>query len=164
MSNDGDTVYKFLILIFIINVYASGMNIWYIVSMIILLFISLKVIRGHNMSRDLDNEEHIEDVLQYEEDALQREIEELNKRRDRLKNIKDLKDKRYVIEEEMDYIKGKKKRISFDQITFFDIMLFVVLVLLAGALLAEGRIMGRYAIIPLIVAMIIAWKLIDRFV
>ena len=114
------------------------------------------------MNRDLDKNGRIEDVLRNEEDAIQKDIEELNKKRDHLKKIKDLKDKRYVVEEEMDYIKGKKKRISFDQITFFD-MLFVVLVLLAGALLAEGRIMGRYAIIPLIIAMIIAWKLIDRF-
>ena len=66
------------------------------------------------MNRDLDKNEHIEDVLLDEEGALQRDIEELNKRRDRLKKIKDLKDKRDVIEEEMDYIKGKKKRISLN--------------------------------------------------
>ena len=116
------------------------------------------------MNRDLDKNEHIEDVLLDEEGALQRDIEELNKRRDRLKKIKDLKDKRDVIEEEMDYIKGKKKRISFDQITFFDIMLFLIMVLFAGALLTEGRAMARYAIIPLIIVMIIAWRLVDKFV
>ena len=115
------------------------------------------------MNIDLDKNEHIKDVLRNEEEAIQTDIEELNKRRDQLKKIRDLKDKRGVIEEEMDYIKGKKKHIRFDQITFFDILLFVILVLLAGALLAEGRVMGRYAIIPLIVAMIIAWKLIDKF-
>lgn len=115
------------------------------------------------MNRDLDKNGRIEDVLRNEEDAIQKDIEELNKKRDHLKKINDLKDKRYVVEEEMDYIKGKKKRISFDQMTFFDILLFVILVLLAGALLAEGRVMGRYAIIPLIVALIIAWKLIDKF-
>lgn len=115
------------------------------------------------MNRDLDKNGRIEDVLRNEEDAIQKDIEELNKKRDHLKKIKDLKDKRYVVEEEMDYIKGKKKRISFDQITFFDILLFVILILLAGALLAEGRVMGRYAAIPLIVAMIIAWKLISKF-
>ena len=109
------------------------------------------------------NNKNVEDVLRNEEDAIQKDIEELNNRRDHFKKIRDLKDKRGVIEEEMDYIKGKKKHISFDQITFFDILLFVILVLLAGALLAEGRVMGRYAIIPLIVAMIIAWKLIDKF-
>ena len=115
------------------------------------------------MNRDLNKNGRIEDVLRNEEGAIQKDIEELNNRRDRLKKIRDLKDKRGVIEEEMDYIKGKKKRISFDQITFFDIMLFVILVLLAGALLTEGRVMGRYAAIPLIAAMIIAWKLIDKF-
>lgn len=124
------------------------------------------------MSRELDKNGRIEDILRNEEeadvlrdeeDAIQRDIEELNRRRDHLKKIKDLKDKRDVVEEEMDYIKGKKKRIRFDQITFFDILLFVVLVLLAGALLAEGRVMGRYAIIPLLIAAIIAWKLIDKF-
>ncbi len=115
------------------------------------------------MSRDLDKNERIEDVLRNEEDAIQKDMEELGNKRDHLKKIRDLKDKRDVIEEEMDYIKGKKKRISFDQITFFDLMLFVILVLLAGALLAEGRVMGRYAAIPLLIAAIIAWKLIDKF-
>jgi hypothetical protein len=118
------------------------------------------------MNRDLDKNERIEDIediLLDEEDAIQKDMEELNKKRDHLKKIRDLRDKRYVIEEEMDYIKGKKKHISFDQITFFDVLLFVILVLLAGALLAEGRVIGRYAIIPLIVALIIAWKLIDKF-
>ena len=109
------------------------------------------------------NNKNVEDLLRNEEDAIQKDIEELNNRRDHLKKIRDLKDKRGVIEEEMDYIKGKKKHIRFDQITFFDILLFVILVLLAGALLAEGRVMGRYAIIPLMIAMIIAWKLIDKF-
>lgn len=115
------------------------------------------------MNRDIDKNERIEDVLRNEEDAIQKDMEELNKRRDHFKKIRDLKDKRDVIEDEMGYIKGKKKRISFDQMTFFDIMLFVVLILLAGALLAEGRVMGRYAIIPLIIGLIIAWKLIDKF-
>ena len=115
------------------------------------------------MNQDLDKNEHIEDVLRNEEDAIQKDMEDLNKKREHLKKIRDLKDKRDVIEEEMDYIKGKKKRISFDQITLLDIMLFVILVLLAGALLAEGRVMGRYAIIPLVIAAIIAWKLIDKF-
>ena len=111
----------------------------------------------------LDKKERMEDILQNEEDAIQKDVEELYKRRERFKKIRELKDKRNVIEEEMDYIKGKKKRIGFDQITFFDMLLFVVLVLLAGALLTEGRVIGRYATIPLIVAMIIAWKLIDKF-
>lgn len=104
-----------------------------------------------------------ETALRNEEDAIQKDIEELNKRRDHLHKIRDLKDKRDTIEEEMDYIKGKKKRISFDQLTFTDIIMFVVLVLLAGALLAEGRVMGRYAAIPLLIAAMIAWKLIDKF-
>jgi hypothetical protein len=116
------------------------------------------------MRLDLDKNGRTEDFLRNEEDAIQKDIEELNKRRDHLKKIRDLKDKRDVIEEEMDYTKGKKKRISFDQATFFDILLFMVLILLAGALVAEGRVMGRYAAIPLIVAMIIAWKLVDKFV
>lgn len=115
------------------------------------------------MSQDLDKNGRTEDVLRNEEGALQKDIEELNEKRDHLKKIRGLKDKRDVIEEEMDYIKGKKKRIRFDQITFFDIMLFVIMVLLAGALLVEGRVMGRYAAIPLIAALIIAWKLIDKF-
>jgi len=104
-----------------------------------------------------------ETILRNEEEALQRDIEELNKRREHLQKMRDLKDKRNVIEEEMDYIKGKKKRISFDQMTFTDIIMFVVLVLLAGALLSEGRVMGRYAAIPLFIALMIAWKLIDKF-
>lgn len=115
------------------------------------------------MNRDLDKNGRIDDVLRKEEDAIQKDIEELNTKRDQLKKIKDLKDKRYVVEEEMDYIKGKKKRISFDQMTFFDIVQFIILVLLAGALLAEGRVMGRYAVIPLIIALIIAWKLVNKF-
>lgn len=105
----------------------------------------------------------IETVLRNEEDALQIDIEELNKRREHLKKMRDLKDKRDEVEEEMNYIKGKKKRISFDQLSFADIIMFVILVLLAGALLAEGRVMGRYAAIPLLIAAIIAWKLIDKF-
>ena len=62
------------------------------------------------MNRVLDKKESIEDILRIEEDAIQKDIEELNKRRDRLKKLRDLKDKRGVIEEEMDYIKGKKKK------------------------------------------------------
>lgn len=115
------------------------------------------------MNQDLDKNERVEDVLRNEEDAIQKDMEELKDKRDHLKKIRDLKDKRDVIEEEMDYIKGKKKRISFDQITFFDILLFVILVLLSGVLIVDSKGMKGYAVIPLIVAAIIAWKLIDKF-
>lgn len=115
------------------------------------------------MSRDLDKNGRIEDVLRNEEDAIQKDIEELNKKRDHLKKINDLKDKRYIVEEEMDYMKGKKKRINFDQMTLFDILLFVILVLLSGVLIVESKGMKGYAIIPLIVAAIIAWKLVNKF-
>lgn len=115
------------------------------------------------MNREFDKIEDIENALKKEEESIQKEIEELDKRRERLKRMKSLEDKRELIQEDIYYLRGKKKHISFDQITFFDIVLFVILVLLAGALLAEGRVMGRYAIIPLIIALIIAWKLINKF-
>lgn len=106
---------------------------------------------------------NIENVLEKEEESIEQDIEELDIRRERLKRMKNLKDKREILQEDIDYIKGKKKLIGFDQATFLDGLLFIILVLLSGALLAEGRVMGRYAAIPLIVALIIAWKLIDKF-
>lgn len=40
---DVTIVYKFLILIFMFNMYVSGINIGYIILMAVLLFISLKI-------------------------------------------------------------------------------------------------------------------------
>lgn len=117
------------------------------------------------MDRELDKKyRNEEDVLRNEEDALQKDMEELNKRRDHLKKLRDLKDKRDVIKEEMDYIKGKKKRTIIDNTTFGNIILFIVLVLIAGGLVAEGgRTLGKYAVLLLIPIAIILWKLANRF-
>ena len=44
-NNDIITIYKFLILLFVINVFISGINFGYIVLMIVLLFIYIDIIR-----------------------------------------------------------------------------------------------------------------------
>lgn len=105
------------------------------------------------------------------EDAqLQREIEELNKERTHLLKKRLLEEKRQELLEERESIKddiedAKRgiKPVTKDTQIYWNILLLIVLVIIAGGLIAEGRLMGRYAIILLIPVAVLIFKVLDRF-
>lgn len=115
------------------------------------------------LEKDISLEYISQDEDEDEDDVIQKDIEDLDRQRAHVRKMRILEEKRDDIKEEIDSLEKRKKRVTFDNVSFVDVILFIIFVLLAGALLAEGRVMGRYAIIPLIVALIIAWKLIDKF-
>lgn len=115
------------------------------------------------MNKELEKDISMEYIPQDEDDVIQKDIEDLDRQRTHVRKMIVLEEKRDDIKEEIDSLEKRKKRVTFDKVSFVDVILFIIFVLLAGALIAEGRVMGRYAIVPLIVALIIAWKLIDKF-
>lgn len=104
------------------------------------------------------------------EEQLQREVDELNKENARLQKKRMLEEKRQELLEEKESLKddiedAKKgiKPITNDTPVFWNIVLLLALVVIAGGLLAEGRVMGRYAVVLIIPIGILIFKVLDRF-
>lgn len=105
-----------------------------------------------------------------EDTLIQREIDELNKEKEHLLKKRSLEEKRLELLEEKESIKeeiedAKRgiKPIRRDASIFWNILLLIVFVLFAGGLIAEGKLMGRYAFLLLILAAILIFKILDKF-
>lgn len=101
---------------------------------------------------------------------IQKEIDELSQETKRNRKKKILAEKKLELLEERDSLKDKIddvekgiKPIYKDRSLFWNILLLVVLVLIAGGLIAEGRLMGRYAVFILLIVAILILKILDRF-
>lgn len=105
---------------------------------------------------------------------IQKDIDELNKERERIRQKRillgkkqELIEEKYALEEENnDLAKGvRPRRQLIDTVGLSNIVLLIILILLSGALLAESRgegIIGRFAVIPLLAAAVLIWKMIDK--
>ena len=129
---------------------------------------------GGDVMADTDQDSKLE-IHKYsntsdEDTLIQKEIDELNKEKEHLLKKRSLEEKRLELLEEKESIKEEIedtkrgiKPIGRDTSVFWNILLLIVLVLLAGGLIAEGKLIGRYAFLLLIPVAILIFKVLDRF-
>jgi len=129
------------------------------------------------MSRDESPFTFLMDGVSADEEEtirIQKDIDELIKEKERIRQKRILLDKKqelleeqYVLEKENDDLEkgARPRRRLIDVVGMSNIVLLIIMVLLSGALLAESRgqgIIGRFAIIPLLAAVVLTWKMVDK--
>lgn len=111
-----------------------------------------------------DIKEDVDDKdLQLQIDKLNKEKELLLKKRKLEEKRQELEEEKEDIKEDIDSLRGGMKPVTKDSSVFWNVLLMIVLVLLAGGLIAEGRLMGRYAVLLLIPIAILIFKVLDKF-
>lgn len=105
--------------------------------------------------------------IQDDIDKLSEEKERIRQKRILLGKKQELLEEKFILEEENeDLVKGvRPRRQLIDTVGLSNIVLLIIMILLSGALLAESRgegIVGRFAIIPLIAAAVLIWKMVDK--
>lgn len=101
-----------------------------------------------------------EEEEEYIDDYMEEYISDLEREKRQLERMRTLETRKEELKDDISNLRGKK---VFDKNSFGNILLFISLVLLAGAIAVEGRAMARYSIILLIPIVILLWKLANKF-